>query len=95
MRSAENKVPVVNTGRGYVSMITDARGKRLAFAQTPEGGEEVLIADVQLGTGSSPYHFVGDWMGWIALAGFVFFIVYQGIVENRAKKEGKDNKKKK
>jgi apolipoprotein N-acyltransferase len=93
MRSVENKVPVVNTGRGYVSMITDARGKRLAFAQTPEGGEEVLVADVQLGTGSSPYHTVGDWMGWIALAGFVFFMVFQGVVEKKAKKESGGKKK--
>jgi len=85
MISVENRVPVVNADRGLVSMITDARGKILAFAQTPEGGEEVLIADVKLGTGSSPYHFVGDWLGWVALAGFVFFSIFQGVVEKRAK----------
>ena len=26
-------------------------------------------------------------MGWIALAGFVFFMVYQGVIEKKAKKE--------
>jgi apolipoprotein N-acyltransferase len=97
MRSVENRVPVVSTGRGLVSMITDARGKILAFAQTPEGGEEVLVADVKLGTGSSPYHFAGDWFGWVALAGFVFFIIFQGVVEKRAKDDsgtGKGKNKK-
>lgn len=87
MRSVENRVPVVNTGRGLVSMITDARGNVVAFARTPEGGNDVLVADVQLGSGKSVYHAVGDWLGWVALAGYAFFIVFQMVVEKRAKKE--------
>ena len=87
MRSIENRVPVVNTDRGLVSMITDARGNIVAFARTPEGGNDVLVADVQLGNGKSTYHAVGDWLGWISLAGFAFFTVFQMVVEQRAKKE--------
>ena len=67
MRSAENQVPVVNADRGFVSMITDARGKIAAFAETPEGGNEVLVADVALGKGKTLYTSLGDWMGWISL----------------------------
>lgn len=89
MRSVENQTPIVNADRGLVSVITDARGKVLAEVMTPAGSDTVLVADVKLGSASSPYLRVGDWLGWAALAGFVFFNVFQMVVEGRAKKAGK------
>jgi hypothetical protein len=32
------------------------------------------------------YTRIGDVLGWISLAGFVFFMVFQAVVEGRAKK---------
>jgi len=94
MRSVENRVPVINTDRGLVSMVTDARGKILAFARTPKGGSELLVANIPLGTGSSPYHFLGDWLGWVSLGGFIFFNIFQMVIEKRAKNEKKEILKK-
>lgn len=86
MRAVENQVPVVNADRGFYSMITDKHGRVLADARTPEGESAVVIADVPLANGSSLYSKVGDWMGWVSLAGFAFFMVFQSIVERRSKK---------
>ncbi len=89
MRSVENQVPVINADRGYYTMITDQRGRILADLRTPDGADGVVVADLQL-AGSTPlYTRVGDWMGWVSLAGFVYFIVYQSVIESKAKKEAK------
>ena len=87
MRSAENQVPVVNADRGYYTMITDSHGKILADIRTNEGSSAVVIADITLPEGQSLYTRLGnDWLGYLSLAGFVFFIVFQSVVESRHKK---------
>jgi apolipoprotein N-acyltransferase len=88
MRAVENQIPVVNADRGYYSMITDSHGKILADARTPEGGSEVVIADVTLGEeGNTIYTRLGqDWLGYLSLAGFIFFMIYPSLVERRVKK---------
>lgn len=85
-RAVENQVPVVNADRGYYTMITDTHGKILADVRTPEGDSAVVVTDVTLSSANPIYRIVGDWLGWVSLAGFVFFMVYQSIVERRAKK---------
>ena len=88
MRAVENQIPVVNADRGYYTMITDSHGKILADVRTPEGGSQVLIADVTLGEGNTIYTRLGvDWLGYLSLAGFIFFMIYPGVVDRRAKKE--------
>lgn len=94
MRSVENQVPVINADRGLVSMITDAHGNIVAFENTSSGSDAVLVADVALGQGSSPYHYIGDLLGWVSLAGFIFFTVFQMSVEKRASKTNKKGKNK-
>ena len=88
-RAVENQVPVINADRGYYSMITDSHGKILADTRTPEGENGIVMADVTLASGSTFYSKVGDWMGWVSLAGFAFFIVFQSVVEKKAKQVGK------
>jgi len=89
MRSVENQVPVINADRGFYTMITDQKGRILTDIRTPEGADAVVIADLQPSYGSPIYTTVGDWLGWVSLVGFVFFMVFQGIVESRAKKGAK------
>jgi len=36
-----------------------------------------------LGTADTFYTRVGDWVGWVCLAGFVFFIVFQEVTSRR------------
>lgn len=89
MRAAENQVPVVDADRGYYSMITDNHGKILADKRTPDGESGVVITDVTLASKPSLYTSIGDWPGWVSLAGFAFFMVYQSMVESKAKKAKK------
>jgi apolipoprotein N-acyltransferase len=87
LRSAENQVPVINTDRGYYTMITDQTGKILADLRTPRGDSQVVLADVPLGGDNATFYtkFGVEWLGWISLAGFVFFMIFQGVVEKQAK----------
>jgi hypothetical protein len=48
-----------------------------------------LVGDVTLGSGPSLYTSLGDVLGWVAMAGFVFFIVFPMVIESRAKKAAK------
>ncbi len=90
MRSVENQVPLVNADRGYYTMITDSHGKILADVRSKEGSSEVVIADVTLAEKNPLYTRLGnDWLGYLSLAGFAFFIVFQSVVESREKKKSK------
>ena len=87
LRSVENQVPMVNADKAYASVITDSHGKILNRVDTLEGGREVLLADVAIGQGFTLHPILGDWLGWVSLGGFIFFMVYQSRVEKRAKNQ--------
>jgi hypothetical protein len=48
-----------------------------------------LVGEATLGSGPTPYTSLGDILGWVSLAGLVFFMVFQSSVEKRAKKAAK------
>jgi apolipoprotein N-acyltransferase len=85
LRSVENQVPIVNADKAYVSMVTDSHGKILTRVDTLEGGREILMADVAVGRSFTLHPILGDWLGWISLGAFIFFMVFQSITEKRAK----------
>jgi hypothetical protein len=39
-----------------------------------------------LGTGNTPYTYLGDWLGWVSMAAFIFFIGFQMVLQRKAKK---------
>jgi apolipoprotein N-acyltransferase len=86
-RSVETQTPVVNADYAYVSMITDSRGRILEWVNTPDSGRAVLVTDVTLGSANSPHRFLGDWLGWVSLAGFALFIVFETLTNRRAKRQ--------
>jgi apolipoprotein N-acyltransferase len=49
----------------------------------------VLSGEMNIGSGPTIYTRMGDILGWISLAGMVFFIVFQTIIQGKAKKERK------
>jgi len=86
-RAIENRVAMVKADGGYDSAIVDPFGRILALAAYPEGGGATLVADVALGNGNGTLNtLLGDWVGWLALAGTLFFAVGGPFLEKAAAK---------
>lgn len=74
LRAAENRVAFVKVDNAGIGMIVDPYGRIVAQKTSTE--PYALVADVSLGTGNTLYtKFLGDWMGWVGLAGLVIFNV--------------------
>jgi apolipoprotein N-acyltransferase len=86
MRAVENRAAMVKTGHMYGSAIIDPYGRVVNTKTTIAGEQLVLIDDLPLGTGSTLLVQVGDWLGWVCLAGFVLFTMFQSVTQRRAKK---------
>lgn len=84
-RAIENRTPIVKSERAYNSSVVDGYGRIIAHTVTPEGSQDLLVADVALGSANSPYIALGDWVGILCLIGSIFFMIYPGIVQRRQK----------
>jgi apolipoprotein N-acyltransferase len=84
-RAVENRVAMVKSdGGGYDSVVVDPYGRILALAVDPKGREATLISDLPLGDGKGTLTtHLGDWFGWLSLAGLVFFTVGQSWLVER------------
>jgi len=85
-RAVENHTAMVVTGAAYASAIIDQNGRQIALDASYDGSPLVLVGDVPMGTGPTFYTSAGDVLGWIALAGLVFFIFYPSVVARKMKK---------
>ena len=86
-RAVENHTAMVVTSRQTGSAIIDPYGRQMALTLEP-GEQVVLLGDVSLGSGNGTlYTTLGDWLGWVSLAGFIFFMIYPGIVKKRQEKQ--------
>lgn len=80
LRAVENRVAFVKADVAYASAIIDPYGKIIALRDgSPDGAAFALVDDVQLGAANTLYTKLGDWPGWLSLAGLIFFIVFQNI----------------
>ncbi|MBN1954099.1 MAG: hypothetical protein JW900_03510 [Anaerolineae bacterium] len=87
-RAVENRVAMVKSdGSGNDSVIVDPYGRIVERAVTPGGEEVLLVADVPLGTGDSLAVRLGDWVGWLCLAGLAFFIVLDPVTKRKARRD--------
>jgi apolipoprotein N-acyltransferase len=85
-RAIENHVAMVVTGAATVATIIDPYGRQIALNFQQDANRVTLVGDVPLGSGSTPYLYLGDWLGWISLVGFIIFLGYQMTIERRLKK---------
>ncbi len=82
-RAIENRVALVKADGGFDSVIVDPYGRILALATRPGGGAATIVADVPIGTGKALAVWMGDWIGWLSLAGMAFFVVGGGWLVKR------------
>ena len=75
-RAIETRTGIVNAEKAFDSAIVDPYGHILEQTTYLEPTQAILIADLPLGTADSLYLILGDWLGWIALAGMAFFTFF-------------------
>jgi apolipoprotein N-acyltransferase len=86
-RAIENRVAMVKADGSFNSAIIDPYGRIVDLAVYPEGGEATLVADLQIGNGKGTINTrIGDWTGYLALAGLIFFTFGGKWLEKRALK---------
>ncbi|HEX6034404.1 MAG TPA: nitrilase-related carbon-nitrogen hydrolase [Anaerolineales bacterium] len=85
-RAVENRTAMVISGVASVSGIINPNGSLVALDTNIGGSRVTLVGDVSLGSGPTPYTSLGDILGWISLAGFVSFMIFQSMTERRAQK---------
>jgi len=74
-RAVENRVAMVKVDRSYDSAIIDPYGRIVRSVVSREGEQSTLIADVTITRANPPQRYLGDWIGWLSLAGMVFFTI--------------------
>ncbi len=75
-RAIETRTSIVNAEKAFDSAIVDSYGHILKQSISLEPTQTILVADIPLGTANTPYLFLGDWLGWVALAGMAFFTIF-------------------
>ncbi len=86
-RAVENRTAVVISGVASVSGIFNPDGSIVALDTDIHGSRLILVGDVTTGGQSkAPYTYLGDILGWVSLAGFIFFMVFQSVTEKQARK---------
>ena len=87
-RAIENRVAMVKADGGFDSAIVDPYGRINALAVFPEGGGATLVEDVLLGSGAGTINTrLGDWVGWLGIAGMAFFGFGGAALEKAAVKK--------
>lgn len=74
-RAIENRVSMVKADSRFDSAIIDPWGRILASTVDPHGRTQAtLVADVPLGSGTSPWVSFGNWLGWLTVLGSVVLV---------------------
>ncbi len=88
-RAVENRTAMIVSGASTISAIINPDGSLVALDSDSRGSRVTLVGDVVLGSGPTPYTFSGDILGWVSLAGYIFFMVFQSVTEKRARQAAK------
>jgi apolipoprotein N-acyltransferase len=84
-RSIENRVPTVKADNAFDSSIIDSSGRIQRLAVTPNEGRALVIADVALGSGHSPWVSLGEWFGWLTVVATLGMAAVWFVTRRRAR----------
>jgi apolipoprotein N-acyltransferase len=84
-RAVENRVAMVKADRSYDSVVIDPYGRIINSVVTKAGSQTTLVADVGTVQANPLQHYLGDWIGWLCLAGLLFFTVLNPLTKRQAK----------
>lgn len=73
-RAVENRVAAVKADVAFDSAILAPDGRIVASAVARHPAQQIVVADVPMGTGRAPAGRWGDWVGWLCLIGAVCFL---------------------
>lgn len=79
-RAVENRTAMIKADRSYDSAIIDPYGRILSLFSSPEAKQRTITAEVQIVDQETIQQVLGDWVGWICLAGLAFFGVFTPVV---------------
>lgn len=82
-RAVENGVSIVKSEWAYDSAFIDPYGRILEKSINKDGVRKVLVTDIPLGTGKTPQVFLGDYVGWLSLAGMIFIMILKSRKEKK------------
>jgi apolipoprotein N-acyltransferase len=83
-RAVENRVAVVKADTGLDSVIIAPTGEIVARSVSSTVRPDILLASVALGRGDAPLIRLGDWVGWLCIAGTLLFAALGPLTQRRA-----------
>lgn len=72
-RAVENRVAMIKADHSYDSAIIDPYGRIINSSISKSGSQSTVVADVTITQLMAPQRYLGDWIGWLSLAGMIFF----------------------
>ncbi len=75
-RAVENRIALVKADIGFDSALIDPYGRIIERTITPRPKTDMLISEIPLGSGDTSVIRLGDWFGWLALAGTAAFFAF-------------------
>ncbi len=88
-RAVENRVALIKADSGLDSAIIAPTGEIVALAVTDPPARTTLVAVVPLGRADAPLIRLGDWLGWLCIAGMAGFIVLDQVTGRQARRAGR------
>jgi apolipoprotein N-acyltransferase len=84
-RAVENRVSLIRADIGFDSAIIDPTSRILGLALSSVPRAALVQASVPMGRADAPLIKIGDWLGWVCMAGTGFFIV-QSLASARTRR---------
>ena len=86
LRAVENRVTLIKADTQYDSAIIDPAGRIVSSAVSTQPLQTILMATVPIGKADAPLIRLGDWVGWLCIAGILAFMVLNFIITRRTRR---------